>query len=196
MDLNLLSLSIGLGLAVSLIFSELFGLAAGGLVVPGYLALYLNQPLDVVLTLAAATVTFVVVRLASSFVIIYGKRRTVLMILVGYAVGMGINNLIGGGIEVGVETPLGAIPPGVGAVQTPLAALSGPAVVELRTIGFIIPGLIAIWMDRQGAMATLAALLTSAVVVRLLLVLLVPSDLLWFEAEAASPLRVWMEELE
>ena len=194
MDLNLLSLSIGLGLAVSLLFSELFGLAAGGLVVPGYLALYLNQPLDVVLTLGAATLTFVVVRLASSFVIIYGKRRTVLMILVGYAVGMGINALIGGGIELGADTPMGPLARGPAAAETALAAMNEPAVLELRTIGFIIPGLIAIWMDRQGAMATLAALLTSAVVVRLLLVLLVPSDLLWFEAAEPSAVRVWLEE--
>lgn len=193
MDLNLLSLSIGLGLAVSLIFSELFGLAAGGLVVPGYLALYLNQPLDVVLTLGAAAATFVLVRLASSFVIIYGKRRTVLMILVGYAAGMGINALIGGGIELQGDAVPGAAPPGA-AADGALAAMSGPAIVELRTIGFIIPGLIAIWMDRQGAMATLAALLTSAVVVRLLLVLLVPSDLLWFEAAEPSAVRLWLEE--
>ena len=36
--------SIGLGLVVSLVFSEILGLAAGGLVVPGYIALYLDQP--------------------------------------------------------------------------------------------------------------------------------------------------------
>jgi hypothetical protein len=33
--MDLLSASIGIGLAISLLFSEMFGLAAGGMVVPG-----------------------------------------------------------------------------------------------------------------------------------------------------------------
>ena len=41
---------------------------------------------------------------------------------------------------------------------------------ELQVIGFIIPGLIAIWLDRQGIVETLAALVTASVVVRLILV--------------------------
>ena len=88
MDLNLLALSIGIGLVASLLFSELFGLAAGGLVVPGYIALYLTRPLDLGVTLAAALLTFFLVRIASTFVIVYGRRRTALMILVGYAAGV------------------------------------------------------------------------------------------------------------
>ena len=36
--MDLLPVSVGIGLAVSLLFSELFGLAAGGMVVPGYVA--------------------------------------------------------------------------------------------------------------------------------------------------------------
>jgi hypothetical protein len=38
-------------------------------------------------------------------------------------------------------------------------------------IGFIIPGLIAIWMERQGIWQTLASLLTVSVIVRLILIL-------------------------
>jgi hypothetical protein len=49
-------------------------------------------------------------------------------------------------------------------------------------IGYILPGLIAIWLDRQGVVPTLAALVTSAVVVRLILILVVPEELQWFEA--------------
>ena len=37
-------LSIGLGLVTSLAFSEILGVAAGGMVVPGYIALYLDRP--------------------------------------------------------------------------------------------------------------------------------------------------------
>ncbi|NIP86402.1 MAG: poly-gamma-glutamate biosynthesis protein PgsC, partial [Planctomycetales bacterium] len=81
---ELLTVSIGIGLAISLLFSEMFGLAAGGMVVPGYFALFLNRPVDIVLTLIAALFTYFVVHLLSTFIIVYGKRRTVLMILVGY----------------------------------------------------------------------------------------------------------------
>ncbi|HPF70070.1 MAG TPA: poly-gamma-glutamate biosynthesis protein PgsC/CapC, partial [Candidatus Krumholzibacteria bacterium] len=39
---------------MSLVFSEILGLAAGGLVVPGYIALYLDQPLRVLSTILVA----------------------------------------------------------------------------------------------------------------------------------------------
>jgi len=150
--IELLSLSIGLGLAVSLLFSELFGLAAGGMVVPGYIALGLSHPLDVLLTLIAGFVTFGIVHALSSIVIIYGKRRTVLMILVGYLLGVLVRNIVGAS-----------------------AVLTGHS--EFAVIGYIIPGLIAIWYDRQGVLETTSALLTAAVVVRLMLILFVGAEL-------------------
>jgi poly-gamma-glutamate biosynthesis protein PgsC/CapC len=174
MEPNLLSLSIGIGLAVSLLFSELFGLAAGGMVVPGYIGLYLNRPLDVGLTLVAALLTFFLVRVAATFVILYGRRRTVLMILVGYGVGA-LLNAAAAGFEPG------ALPLGEELVQTAtqaVAVTSEPVFVEFATIGFIVPGLIAIWLDRQGVVETLAAMITASVVVRLVLVLAVGTELL------------------
>lgn len=177
MDLNLLALSIGLGLVVSLLFSELFGLAAGGLVVPGYIALYMTRPLDIGATLTAAILTFFLVRIASTFVIVYGRRRTALMILVGYAAGVMINAALAAALETGPEL-LGA---------SPESLTVGPQALEAAVIGYIVPGLIAIWLDRQGVIPTLAALLTSAVVIRLVLILTVPEDLQWFEAGTEAP---------
>jgi gamma-polyglutamate biosynthesis protein CapC len=153
--MDILSASIGIGLAISLLFSEMFGLAAGGMVVPGYIALYLNRPVDVLLTLTAALVAYSVVHMMSTFMIVYGKRRTVLMIIFGYLV-RGVFELI----------PFPAMEPLFNFSQR----LSDvPA--EFSVIGYVIPGLIAIWMDRQGVLETLAALVTSAVVVRLVLML-------------------------
>jgi poly-gamma-glutamate biosynthesis protein PgsC/CapC len=143
--IEMLPLSVGIGLAISLMFSEMFALAAGGMIVPGYLALSLTRPLDVALTVAAGLATFAVVHALSSFVIVYGRRRTVLMIMVGYLMGTLARSLAGG-----LALPLGE---------------------EVQVIGFIIPGLIAIWLDRQGVVETLAAMVTASVVVRLLLVL-------------------------
>jgi len=148
--IELLPLSVGIGLAISLIFSEMFGIAAGGMIVPGYLALSLTRPLDVALTIGAGFVTFAIVHTLSSFVIVFGRRRTVLMILIGYLVGMLVR------------------------WSTGSASVGG---VELDVIGFIIPGLIAIWLDRQGIVETLAALITASVVVRLILVVVIGADL-------------------
>jgi poly-gamma-glutamate biosynthesis protein PgsC/CapC len=176
MDLNLLALSIGLGLVVSLVFSELFGLAAGGLVVPGYIALYLSRPIDIAATLVAALLTFFLVRIVSSFVIVYGRRRTALMILTGYAIGALLSSALAVAFE-SVADPV-ALPPGT----APALAALGRQTFEVGVIGYIVPGLIAIWLDRQGVVPTLAALITSAVVVRLILILVVPEELQWFEA--------------
>jgi poly-gamma-glutamate biosynthesis protein PgsC/CapC len=144
---ELLTLSVGIGLAVSLLFSEFFALAAGGMIVPGYLALSLMHPFDVLLTVGAGFATFAIVHALSSFVIVYGRRRTVLMILVGYLVGVFLRSMV--------------------------ADMVSPSGDELRVIGFIIPGLIAIWIDRQGIVETIAAMITASIVVRLVLVALV-----------------------
>jgi poly-gamma-glutamate biosynthesis protein PgsC/CapC len=149
---DLLPLAIGVGLAVSLVFSEAFALAAGGMVVPGYMALHLLRPGDVALTLAASLATFALVRAVSSFTIVYGRRRTVLMILVGYLVGMLARSL---GHQVPIE--------------------AGPS---YDVIGYIVPGLIAIWLDRQGVVQTFCSLATVSVVVRLILILAVGEALL------------------
>jgi poly-gamma-glutamate biosynthesis protein PgsC/CapC len=149
---ELLPLSIGIGLVVSLLFSEFFGLAAGGMVVPGYIALRLSQPLDVLLTLMAAFFTFAIGHSLSSVIIVYGRRRTVMMILVGYLMGVLLRAFIVAPFEQ-VEN------------------------LEFRIIGYIIPGLIGIWMDRQGIVETLSALLVAAVVVRLVLILFIGSEL-------------------
>jgi len=159
--MDLLSASIGIGLAVSLLFSEMFGLAAGGMVVPGYIALYLNRPIDVMLTLAAALLAYFIVHLMSTFLILYGKRRTVLMIIMGYLVRALIEQ-----IPFYASDPL---------FELSQRLSSTPS--EFAVIGFVIPGLIAIWMDRQGVIETLAALVTSAVAVRLTLMLVFGQEL-------------------
>ena len=143
---NIITLSIGLGLCVSLLFSEFFGIAAGGMVVPGYIALYLNRPLVIITTVLVSLLTYFIVNSLGAFMIIYGKRRTVLMILLGF--------LLGWLVRLMEPIPL------------------GPQAVELSIVGYIIPGLIAIWMDRQGIIETVTALVTSSTIVRLILIIL------------------------
>lgn len=147
----IISLSIGIGLVVSLFFSEMLGLTAGGMVVPGYVALYLDRPVIIILTLLVSYLTYFIVHPLSAVMIIYGRRRTVLMILVGYSMGFLIRSL---GI---LELPNGTI--------------------DLNIIGYIIPGLIAIWIDRQGLVESLSALTIASVIVRMLLILITGGEL-------------------
>lgn len=143
---HLMTLSIGLGLIISLLFSELLGVAAGGMIVPGYVALYLDRPLAVLVTLAVAWMTWMTVRMMSTIMIIYGRRRTVITLLVGFLYGAFFRS--------------------IGYVETV------SLVFDLTLIGYLIPGLIAIWIEKQGLVETFATLITSSVMVRLLLILL------------------------
>ena len=144
--------SIGFGLVVSLLFSELFGIAAGGMVVPGYFALFLDQPLTIMMTLVVAYISYAIVKTLSSFMIIYGRRRTVLMIITGFMLGMTLRHFSSSFVN---HTDL-----------------------ELNVIGYIVPGLIAIWIDRQGLLETISVLSIASVIVRLGLILINGGDLL------------------
>ena len=150
--------SIGLGLIVSLVFSEILGLAAGGLIVPGYIALYLDQPLSVVATIIAAMVTFVSIQLLARFMLLYGRRTLVFCVLAGFLFGyltprlLILNDWTGLGVDVSL----------------------------FHSIGYIIPGLIAYWMLRQGVVETLCTMLMAAFIVRLALIVAHGGQLLEF----------------
>ena len=148
---GLVSLSIGIGLVVSLTFSEMLGLTAGGMVVPGYVALYMDRPIIIILTLLVSYLTYFIVHSLSAVMIIYGRRRTVLMILVGFA--------------------MGALLRSFGTLPLPMTT------VDLSIIGYIIPGLIAIWIDRQGLIESFSALLIASVIVRLILILITGGEM-------------------
>ncbi len=148
---GLVSLSIGIGLVISLAFSEMLGLTAGGMVVPGYVALYLDRPIIILITLLASYLTYFIVHSLSAVMIIYGRRRTVLMILVGFAMGALIRSL--------------------GSFQLPMTT------VDLTIIGYIIPGLIAIWIDRQGVIESFSSLIIASVIVRIILILITGGEI-------------------
>jgi len=138
--------AIGLGLFISLIFSETLGVAAGGMVVPGYLALMAHDPMRIAGTVAVSLVTLGAMKIVSRYTLVYGRRRIVVAVLFGFVFGALSRDLL------------------VFRVQG--------ATYEFQTIGYIIPGLIANWMERQGVVSTLAVMVTTAVLVRLCLMLI------------------------
>jgi gamma-polyglutamate biosynthesis protein CapC len=138
--------AIGLGLFISLIFSETLGVAAGGMVVPGYLALMAHDPMRIAGTVAVSLVTLGAMKIVSRYALVYGRRRIVVAILFGFVFGALSREIL-------------------------VFKVAG-ATYEFQTIGYIIPGLIANWMERQGVVSTLAVMVTTAVLVRLCLMLI------------------------
>lgn len=136
--------AIGLGLFISLLFSETLGLAAGGMIVPGYMALALGEPWRVAGTIVVSLVTYLCVRLLSNFMLIYGRRRIVIIVLIGFV---------------------------FGALSRELMVFTFPELtLGLQAVGYVIPGLIALWMERQGVWKTISTMLVAAVLVRLILI--------------------------
>lgn len=188
--LNILAVAIGIGLFFTLLLTTTLGLAAGGLVVPGYVALQLTEPLSLSLTLIAAFITYLVVKIVSSFVIVYGRRQTIIMILTGYIVA-GLLDLLLGHLFTWVDLHMVAGADNAEAHVQTLESSLMMAVMESSIIGYIIPGLIAIWFERQGVLQTLCGLAVTAVLVRLALIALMPEALQMYEASRAFTMPGW-----
>ena len=120
-----------IGLLLALLWAEITDLSPGGIIVPGYFALYLDRPLRAAATLAVALLTLVIYRFLSRRLILFGRRRFVLTVLVG-------------------------------AVLSQAWLLVLPrlfdAPLELRVIGWVIPGILASSLVRQKVLPTLASL--------------------------------------
>jgi poly-gamma-glutamate biosynthesis protein PgsC/CapC len=122
-----------IGLVLALIWAEITEVSPGGIIVAGYFALYLDRPLRVAATLAVALLTLGIYKLLARHLILFGRRRFVLTVLVG-------------------------------AVLSQAWLLVLPrlfdAPVELRVIGWIVPGILASSLVRQKVLPTLASLAT------------------------------------
>ena len=137
-------ISIGLGIFLSLILSESLGVTAGGIIVPGYIALYLHQPMQVVVTFLVAILVWAIIQGMGNIMFLYGKRRIVLALILGFFFGYISGNFIYLSQDIG----------------------------SVAVIGNIIPGLIANWMDRQGIIRTLSVVLLTSVMVKLCVMIL------------------------
>ena len=123
--------SLFVGVVLSLIFAEKFGINPAGLVVPGYLALIFDQPIMLLSVLIISCLTFFIVNNGiSKWVILYGRRKFAAMILTGMVLKF-IFDLI---------YPL-----------TPFE------MVEVSGIGVVIPGIIANTIQKQGVVITLSS---------------------------------------
>jgi poly-gamma-glutamate biosynthesis protein PgsC/CapC len=129
-----------LGVVISLLMTELVGISPGGVIVPGYIALYLMTPLRLSATLLDAGLALGAVHLLSRSVVLFGRRRYAAFLLSGFLARVLLERLVPALVP---EAPI------------------------LAAVGWLIPGILAADAHRQGLWKTLAALLTAALLVRL-----------------------------
>jgi len=129
-------ITILVGLPVALLLAEVTGVIPGGLIVPAYMALYVEQPARIMATLAAAFCALGLSRWAARYLLLFGRRRFVFLLLAGALIGQ---------IWFLIWPPL------------------FPSSVDLRVIGWIIPGLLANNLARQKTGRTMAALAAATV---------------------------------
>ncbi len=142
----ILAESIAIGLILTLFSSEIMGFMAGGLVVPGYIAFILDKPDLLIGTLIASFITLILLKIISNFSLLYGRRRLLVTCLLGF--------LFSELTKMIAKTPIGEI------------------AIMIRAFGFIIPGLLAYWMDRQGIIPTLSTLFLICVLIRYIVIII------------------------
>lgn len=148
----MIELAVTLGLFISLLSYEFFGLAAGGIVVPGYIALQLSYPVKLAGTFVVSILTYILIKFIGNYTFLYGRRQMVISLLLGAL----LANLSRQFFYIDLTD----------------------ATLELKAIGWVIPGLIAHWYCKQGLIRTISVLVITSVLVRLLVILLFNGELL------------------
>jgi len=119
------------GLVLALLWAEITDVAPGGLIAAGYFALYLDRPLRVAATLVAALLALAVYKVLAGRLVLFGRRRFVLLVLAGAVISQAWLVVLPGALD---------------------------ARVELRVIGWVVPGILASSLVRQKVLPTLASL--------------------------------------
>lgn len=133
--------TVALSVIISFLTTELTGLLTGGMISAGYLAYWFGEPMRIVSTLLMSILIAMIMRVSRHFLILYGRRRFMLSILLSIF--------------------------GVYLVEKSYFFVSEFS-FDMRIIGYIIPGLIASDMEKQGILRTTLALSAVTIVVKLL----------------------------
>lgn len=133
-----------IGILISIIFYELTDISPGGIIVPGLLVTYINSIERVVFTVIIALLTYLIVKFLSKYVLVFGKRRFALMIIISIFLSI-IFELI-------------------------THALSG-YLLSVSIVGYTIAGLIANDFYKQGVKKTLPALAICVCLLELIVII-------------------------
>ncbi|MCP2521069.1 poly-gamma-glutamate biosynthesis protein PgsC [SCandidatus Aminicenantes bacterium Aminicenantia_JdfR_composite] len=125
-----------IGILIAVLYIEIFDIYPGGIIVPAYIALYLEEPLRILITISIALLSLLTYKFLSKFLILFGKRRFVMIIL------------------------LGTIWSQILSLLFPYFHINS---IELKAIGWLIPGLLANNLERQDIILTLASMFTVSI---------------------------------
>jgi poly-gamma-glutamate biosynthesis protein PgsC/CapC len=119
------------GLVVGFIYYEWVGISPGGVIPPAYFALFLHEPERILVTMALAVVVCGAVHLLRRHTFLYGRRRLLAALLLGFLAKWFAEELLAPNVTVPFE---------------------------IHAIGYIIPGLVANDMVRQRILPTVLSL--------------------------------------
>lgn len=137
----MVELAIMLGIVLSLIFIEAFGLAAGGVIIPGYIALQLVNYDHIIGTLLISFATYLIIILISKFTFLFGRRQMVVALLIGTLLSILSHHY--------------------------MIFNTNTSTSEMSAVGWVIPGLMAHWAAKQGYIKTISMLAITSIIVRL-----------------------------
>lgn len=120
-----------LGVLISIFYYELTDVSPGGIVVPGLLVLYITQPFKLIYTILIALLSFIIAKLLSKKLLIFGKRRFVVLIIISLLLNL---------------------------LFTGIFSLFSGITVSISLIGYTIAGLLANDFYKQGVKKTLPSL--------------------------------------
>lgn len=135
-----------LALLVSLIFTEFTNLVPGGIIVPFYFALYLDDPVKIIATVVSSLIALLVVKLLSRYTILYGRRKFAMYLIIGILEKIIFTYLYFGNSYMFYNLSM--------------------------TIGYLVPGILGREMEKQGIVKTLGSLTMVVLIIRLLQVAL------------------------
>lgn len=136
-----------IGLIIGFLFYEFTGISPGGVIAPGYFALYIQQPNKIIVTILIALAVWAVLEFCARNLIVYGRRKLLLALLLSFTLKILIEQWV---------QPLQELP------------------FDIQSIGYIIPGLIANEMSRQRFLPTISALGIVTIMVYFAVILLLP----------------------
>lgn len=140
----MIELAITLGIIISLLFIEAFGMAAGGIIIPGYVALQIGNPDRIVGLVIISFLTFLIIKLIGHYTFLFGRRQMVVSLLVGTILSIFSHHFMYFNTQ--------------------------QSTIEFSAVGWIVPGLIAHWSVKQGYLKTLSMLAITSVLVRLIVI--------------------------
>lgn len=130
-----------IGLVISFVILETTGIYPGGIIVPGFLALYVPFPGRLVSTFIIALLAVLLYKLISARTLLFGRRRFIFMLITGALLSTCYNLFLAG---------------------------APPLPLDSRVVGMIIPGLMANNAEKQGIVKTFSAAAAALVLTWLL----------------------------